>query len=203
MLPLSLPTNTIIPIHCWRRPTPAPPQLRIIENRPTPWSVPDYLQHCAGSGLLPRLVVGCGLTPEHVRIADSISGIPCSLGHDHRHDLTLNIEREAAPDLLMDLVTFRGSPLYEARNRLDTIVFEFVGGERNQAPSEQRVTAWFSAAFELLVNNGQIEFYNSNTRDQAIAESIMRKVGFDQIRRRHIGAPTVLAGTTFLLAIKP
>ncbi|MBB3226945.1 hypothetical protein FHW69_001546 [Luteibacter sp. Sphag1AF] len=138
-------------------------------------SITDYLSRPSGQR---RLVIGCGRTPEHVHMG-SVEGMPCSLGQTHEHDFTVDVNPDASPDITMDIMLWRSSPLFTlGTGQFDQVTFEYLQRGPRRPFSATHIDLWIDAAHALLAPGGLLRFYSGLPAYLNAATQAMNRHGY-------------------------
>ncbi len=134
------------------------------------------------------------------------SGTPCSLGHHHESDFTVDIDSGAHPDLTFDFTLYKGTGLGRmGAKQFQTVSFEYLSRGPRHPFKEQHFELWINAADELLAPGGEVLFYNAHGPYLELSEKALEKKGYS-VNRKSVTAPGAhesIRGAVYVVGKKP
>ena len=139
------------------------------------WSPGGYIAYCKNNGLGARLVVGCGTARPETTPSSARFSTACLLLRQHQSDFTVDTDAESAPDLVMDLVTYRGSSLGQSDvlGQFDEVEFEPPRNESEIQLNKQHIGLRIDAALVLVKQGGRVVFYSN---DEAMRRQVSERM---------------------------
>lgn len=174
-------------------------------------SLTDYLDSSA-TGAHKTLVIGCGRTPENVVMgfgANAMDGTQCSLNRRHSKDFTIDISRDAAPNLVVNLLQKKTinadlEKLIELEvkgfRKFDEVIFEYLakglpGKKRENTFLTEEIDAGIVSANNLLKVGGKIIFYNGCDEYRGMAINKMNDLGYKEVAEKRANGHIYCEGT--------